>query len=136
MSRLLPQPAGYAAIDDATYYRQVVDHVRAVSGVRAAGLSIYEPGGAWQYDTRVAVPGREDPARWAVLAWVSPGFLDALDLPLRQGPDFVWSDTRATDRVAINARLAETLFPAGDAVGHHIQLSDTASSEMRIVGCT
>ncbi len=136
VSRLMPRPAAYAAVDDDAYYRALVEHVAVVPGVVAAGLSMYEPGAAWQHETRVTLPGQESSARGAVLAWVSPGFLAALELPLRQGRDFIWSDTRATDRVAIvSAGLAQALFPDGDALGRHIHLSDaTAPSALRIVG--
>lgn len=57
-------------------------------------------------------------------------------MPLWQGRDFIWLDTRTTDRVAIvTTGLAQALFPGADALGRHIQLSDAiAPSALRIVG--
>ena len=136
MSRLMPRPAAYAALDDDAYYRALVNRVASVPGVVAAGLSIYEAGAAWQYETHVAPTTPKAAGHPTVLAWVSPGFLDTLELTVRQGRDFSWSDTRGQDRVAIiSAGLAQTLFPDGDALGRHIQLSDAAvPSALRIVG--
>lgn len=136
MSRLMPRPAAYVALDDDAYYRALVDRVASVPGVVAAGLSIYEAGAAWQYETRATLPKQYASGRAVVLAWVSPGFLDTVAVPVRQGRDFLWSDTRAVDRVAIvSAGLGQALLPDGTALGQYIQLSDEAApSPVRIVG--
>lgn len=136
MSRLVPQPGAYATLDDNSYYRALLETVTAMPGVVAGGLSIYEPGGAWQYDTRVARPGQATPPQQAVLAWVSPGFLDAVGVQMRQGRDVLWTDTRATTRVAVvSASLAHAVFPEGDALGRYIQVRDEAApSAVQIVG--
>ncbi|RPJ59024.1 MAG: ABC transporter permease [Acidobacteria bacterium] len=54
---------------------------------------------------------------------VSPGYLQVLAAPLVQGRGFAESDTADSAPVAlVNRKLAETLWPAGSAVGRRLDL--------------
>jgi len=136
MSRLLAHPVASPKQHDASYYRVLVEQVAGLPGVSAAGLSMYEAGAAWQYETRVTSPQPGANARRAVLAWISPGFLEALEVPMQRGRDVAWSDTHGAQPVAIiSDGLARLLFPHDDAIGREIRLEDPAApSPVRIVG--
>jgi predicted permease len=134
VSRLMPLPG--SVVNDAGYYRALVDGATEMPGVAAAGLSLSEPGGAWQHETHAKAAETEASARPAVLTWVSPGFFDAVGLATRQGRDLRWSDTAGSERVAVvSASFAQGFFPRGDALDQDIHVGeDAVPSPVRIVG--
>jgi hypothetical protein len=53
---------------------------------------------------------------------VSPGYFDALGIPLLEGRDFTERDTPETTPVAIvNQSFARLFFAGGNPVGHRIR---------------
>jgi predicted permease len=72
----------------------------------------------------------------ALLRNVTPGFFDALGIPIVAGRDFT-EDDRGRDRVAIVSRgLAESLFPDGHALDHRVWWTDPVfgAAKLRVVG--
>ncbi len=75
--------------------------------------------------------GSEGPPPWAGWRIVSPGYFQAIGLPLLRGRTFdendkpVWAERGQPDpprRVVISQRLSKLLFGNGDAVGKHVTL--------------
>ena len=54
---------------------------------------------------------------------ITPGYLDAVGLPLVQGRDFTESDgVKGANVVLLNQAAAKKLFPKGDAIGRRVRL--------------
>jgi predicted permease len=133
--------------DDAqirNFAQSLLDNVRALPGVKAAGATSFLPFANGSNASVVTIegytlaPGELPP----VPAWISvdPGYFQALGVPLLQGRTFAESDTRESQLVvAIDQFLARKYFPKGDAIGHKIRrgidkTDDPPSTIIGVVG--
>jgi ABC-type antimicrobial peptide transport system permease subunit len=119
------------------YYRELLDRMQSLPGVEAASLSHFSPLFTAPYDEELR-PARS-PAASAIRApveHVSDGFLNVLRIPLLQGRDFQRTDSPLSPKaVIVRESLAKRLFPAGDALGHHISVGSKKETEnLEIIG--
>jgi putative ABC transport system permease protein len=110
------------------FYRKLLDEVRALPGVKGAAVTAHVPlsgTGAWD---AFVVEGKEpqgDEAPQAEITVVSPGYFQALGMPLLQGRDFQNSDIDGAQLVAIvDKKLADQYWPGGDAIGKRVRTGD------------
>ncbi|HLK19195.1 MAG TPA: ABC transporter permease [Bryobacteraceae bacterium] len=98
------------------------DRLVARPGIAAAGYSLYIPlafsNSAWaEVQVEGYTPRRKEDAR-AFDAQVSPGYFDALGIPILNGRDFTEQDTPQTAPVAIvNQTFAQKFLGGRDPVG-------------------
>ena len=122
------------------YWRSLLERVRGVPGVTAAGTILHLPtsGRSWHAD--VAVDGRsQDPGTAAPrTAWqsVSTGYFETAGVPLIRGRLFNETDRAdAPPVILVNSAFAEKLFPGQDPVGVRIKAGNsTANQWATIVG--
>ena len=115
-------------------FQQILERVRALPGVKAAGISDFLPLGqnrAWGTPIpkgKVFPPGSLP----GPLAYViTPGFVEAMGMRLR-GRDFAWSDDLKSERVVlINSSAARVYWPDEDPVG---RILVSGKTELRVVG--
>jgi predicted permease len=112
------------------FFAQALTRLRAVPGVRAAGvigwLPVVDAGGLWSFEPegKLFPPGR-GPA--AVPQQATPGALGALGLPLVAGRDFTAADRDGSLPVAIvSERFAQTIWPGENVLGKRFKLSGSA----------
>jgi len=117
-----PTKSGYKGPAVARLYKQVLEHISAIPGVRSASLSNMEPitgGGGW--DNSVWVEGytsRPDENTTVYLNAVGSRYFETLRNPLLLGRDFIPRDTEATPKVAIiNQTMARYFFGNGNPIG-------------------
>lgn len=102
------------------------DRLTSRPGIAAVGYSLYIPlefgNAAWtELQIEGYTPRRKEDTR-AGNALVSPGYFDALGIPLLSGRDFREQDTPQTAQVAIvNQTFARRFFSGGDPVGGRIR---------------
>ncbi len=92
-------PTKYDAARRVTFHRELGNVLKAVPGVRNAGISSGIPFGVGNYTTSPVTapgtsalpPGASVPIDWRV---ASPGYFDTMKIPLLRGRDFTDSDTR------------------------------------------
>jgi predicted permease len=118
--------------DDAalrSYASRALARVRALPGVESAGLTSYLPF-SWDNSSSVIIPeGQASKPTESVVApsqlYVSPGYLEALRVPLKAGRFFTDSDSPEAPRVVIvDEQLAKRFWPNQDAVGRRMYLPD------------
>jgi predicted permease len=108
-----------------TYVSRMLERVRAVPGVDAAGITTFLP---FSFDdsSSVIIPEGYVPTPGESVVSpntlrVSPGYLEAMGVPLRRGRYFKDSDTATAPRVIIlDERLANKFWPGKDPIGRRV----------------
>ncbi|HKW90084.1 MAG TPA: ABC transporter permease [Candidatus Acidoferrales bacterium] len=123
------------------FYREVIRRIDSLPGVQAAGATAALPlaglggSGTTTVDTQeVPVDQTTPEADWRP---ITPGYFEAMQIPLRRGRYFTDSDTDTGARVAIvDDTFAKTYWPHEDAVGKRVHLGGMRSTSpwMTIVG--
>ncbi len=106
---------------------QLLDKVRHVPGVDAAGLTNVVPGGGYYGDREVWIP--EHPAqspgehRFAAYRTADPGYFSAIWIPLLRGRFFSDDEQLEHDKfVIVNQELVQQYFPGEDPLGKHLRV--------------
>jgi len=118
------------------FYADLLDRLRAVPGVRAAGAAVTLPIGGDDFGTGYVIDGRPKPkqALRAGYQIVMPGYFQAMGIPMKAGRDVRFSDTRdAAPIVLVNETLAREQWPNEDPVGRRVRFDDDGAW-MTIVG--
>jgi predicted permease len=131
---VLDLPAAYEAMGAKGIARnqQIMDSIAALPGVQrvAIGNQVpwrdagrFGPGSPFAIEGYKPADGEENPrARFRI---VSPGFFDALGVPLLAGRDFTADDRLGGELVVIVSQsVAQRLFANGDAINHRIWWTD------------
>jgi predicted permease len=136
-------PAGqYPTVErQALFFEQALEKIRALPGVTHAAATNGLPivGGGTR--SPAAVEGRPLPLMQerAIVrrGTTTPGFFEALGIPIKQGRDFTWRDRAGQpDVVLINEVLAQRLFPDGEnPIGRRV-ITGIQSIPREIVGVT
>jgi predicted permease len=126
--------------DPAASELQLLDAVRAVRGVESAAMSDTAlVGGAFSFTRRpfLRFAGRERVQQAAVYEQVSPGFFQAMQIPLLQGRDFSPADIAAhSPAVLVNQTFARLYFPERRAAGQRFEraIDDFRFGPQQIIG--
>ncbi len=122
-----PQPA--------VFWDQVVDHLRAVPGVEEVAVSNQLLLGGWSWNNFISVNGAPPNGVLAYLLKASPGWLDAMKIPLIDGRDFRPGDVYPGDgkdlrpgstyrgAAIVNRTFANVYFNGADPVGKPFDLA-------------
>ena len=135
-----PGLQGYSGTRRVTFYRDLLDRVRSVPGVRAAGLAWLQPFSQGASDTSFHLEGT--PAETAVSAEhnaVSAGFLAALGVSILEGRDFSEDEFQRPDDkgggvVIVSESLARRLSDSAPIVGRRIVMTYPEGRVRTIVG--
>jgi putative ABC transport system permease protein len=115
----LPE-SSYAGDQRVGYYDRLLEEVRALPGVRSAGLSRTLPLVGWDPNGSFVIDGEPaaGPASYRV---VSPDFFETMRIPVVRGRTFTDADRAgALPVIVINERLAQLYFPDRDPIGSRI----------------
>ncbi|HEV8043086.1 MAG TPA: ABC transporter permease [Bryobacteraceae bacterium] len=120
-----------------TYFSQVLNRVRSLPGVSAAGVTDVLPlAGDRSWD--IQAKGKpfvlgHDPEGFIRI--ISEGYFQAMGIPLQAGRAFSAADTQFSEPVAvINETAARTLWPAQNAVGQIVLSDGMGRPGRRVVG--
>jgi putative ABC transport system permease protein len=114
-----------------------LENIRGLGGVAAAGVSmpmamVNDFNSSYEVEGQPAADGQNPITLFYA---VSPGFLDAMRIPMLRGRFITEADRRGGHRVAvINQALAEKHFGEADPVGRRIRVSQGDSAWREIVG--
>jgi len=123
MQLSLPE-ARYPGLKVGQFYQQLVDRVKALPGVQAAGVSQFLPLSGRDVSLNFQIEGqpqRDADQPRAKFRVVSADYFAALGIPLLSGRLINQSDGRRTPKVVlINQLAAERYWPNQNPVGHRI----------------
>ena len=118
-------------------YRDIVDRLAALPGVKAASVSMLTPiWGGGNEGTIVVVGGNPLQHEGEVsVNRVSPGYFATTGTPIDTGRDFSWEDRPDGAKVAIvNQKLARQYFGTDSAIGQRFTLRGDTLEIVGIVG--
>jgi putative ABC transport system permease protein len=108
------------------FLERLAEHIRALPGVRHAGLASGLPPRGGLIFGQLQIEGRDTaqgPGGFAG-GWVSPGHFEAMGIPILEGRGFTSDDERtAADVVVINDGMAARYWPGESALGQRMRLS-------------
>ncbi|MEO6212107.1 MAG: ABC transporter permease [Vicinamibacterales bacterium] len=125
-ARLSPPAARYPKDEDLRAFAgRLLDRVRAVPGIQQAGMVTTIPFGEDFNDSVILAEGYQmSPGESLISPYrvaSSPGYMEALKIPLVSGRLFTDSDTdRSQQVVIVDERLAGKFWPGPDAVGRRL----------------
>jgi predicted permease len=127
------------ANDQIRFFDQVLQQVRSLPGVEAAGVTDDIPmdmNGSHQpiaIDGRAVLPMSEQPE--VDVRLISPGYMNALHIPVLRGRDFDQNDIAGRPgAVLISESLAREFWPGEDAIGKHLTLTFFPGMSREVVG--
>jgi len=134
----LPMPQYAMTANRDRFYARVLSEVRALPGVTGAAYVSFLPmvfrGGIFPV-TPEGQPAEDSKARQASVRFVTPGFFEAMGIPLRRGRDVRDSDTRTSPLIAIvSESFARQHWPDRDPIGRRFLFLDEMRTVTGIVG--
>jgi predicted permease len=136
-----PGAQGYDEARGQQLYRQVVERVEALPGVRSAAVAEY---GVLLGDVglrrMIVAEGKEPPPGengfLVQVNGVSHRYFETVGVPILKGRDFTEADVKGTRPVAVvNEEMAARLWPNEEAVGREFQfLGSPAADSVEVIG--
>lgn len=127
MSYSLPQKQYAKAEQVEAFHQSLLERVRSLPGVRAAGLVSRAPGAGYEGDNVFTIPERPSTTfllqNDAMHRTCDPGYFSALQIPLISGRFF--TDQERLDRahyIIVSKKFADQFFPGDNPLGKHISL--------------
>lgn len=140
-----PALNGYDTPRAVQFYRDLLENIRALPGVRGAGYNAVPLLHGWEWDSSMAVEGhqfKDGEDMQAFMNALSPGYFQTMGIPLLEGRDFRQSDAKDWDlgnqttvggKVAIvNRKFAKHFFGEKSAIGRHVGWGGGPDSKLDI----
>ena len=133
---LQPQGSGYSRQQLTAIYKDVLNRLRMIHGVRVATLSAIVPVSGAGWSRFIVAEGFHEPPeqrRYVSLNAVAPGYFAAFGTPLRAGRDFAMEDEGRTRVAIVNEALARHYFASVNPIGRRVTV-DGDDRPYEIVG--
>ena len=125
-------------VQQVAFFERLIERVRSLPGVQAAGLVSTAPGQGWGGDNMVSVVEHPPPPKGQepdlMFRGAGPGYFRAIQIPVLRGRIFGAVERLERAHVAvISQSAAQLMFSGEDPIGRH--LKDSSSGEVyEIVG--
>lgn len=135
-----PTLTGEKPAQVSSYYRQLLERVRAIPGVTSATAAVVGLIDNDEWDSWVTIEGytaRADERPDPHMQYMMPGFFETLKVPLLRGRDFTPRDDKAAPKVCIvNQKFVKRYFGNADPIGRHIGMGNDpgTKTDIEIVG--
>jgi putative ABC transport system permease protein len=125
----------------ANFYDTLLDRVRALPGVDAAGFATVVPGQGYQMDWTFSIvehpPLPQGSGQFALSRWADPKYFYAMGIPILRGRSFDGGKRLdAANEVVISQSFAGQYFPGEDPLGRHLRARGKDAVIVGIVGDT
>jgi predicted permease len=127
-----PMTVGYKDAEAVLLYRDLLDRMNRIPGVRSATFSFFSPlrgpvaGLRPKIEEITRQSGRE--AKPVALSEVGPDYFKTLETPVLSGRDFIAADQAGAPKVSIiNEAMAHEYFGDENPIGRHLNLNGDGS---------
>jgi len=123
------------------FFKEFLEKIEALPGIQSAATTDLLPLGGSDSENQFYVSNRPKPSPselpLAMSYIITPGYLKAMNIPLRQGRFFEDHDTLTTAPVmVIDENMAKQYFPDENPIGQHISMptGEDKAIEFQIIG--
>ena len=122
------------------FFEQLIERIRALPGVHAAGLVTAAPGQGWWSDNVLTVMEHPPTPKGSLLDAIDrgadPGYFAAMQIPLLLGRTFTEHERLEDANVVILSQLAaRRFFPGENPIGKHLKIAnDPDAQPLEIIG--
>lgn len=121
----LPQARYATPSQRVRFYEALLERVRNLPGVQAAGLASAVPGQGYQGDEGFAItehpPLPVGQGLYAIDRWVDPGYFAAIGIPMERGQTFARQDRlEQAGKVVVSASFVRQYLPGEEPLGKHL----------------
>src|SRR3984893_1408145 len=125
----------------ANFYDELLERVRALPGVDAAGFATVVPGQGYQGDSYFTIvehpPLPQGSGLFALSRWADSKYFHAMGIPILRGRTFDGGKRLdAANEVIISQSFADQYFPGEDPLGRHLRARGQNAVIVGIVGDT
>jgi predicted permease len=125
----------------ANFFDALLERLRALPGVEAAGIVTAVPGQGWWEDSSLTILGHpplpQGKANSALNRTADPGYFEAMGIPLLRGRTFNPGLRLDQAReLVISKELVQKYFPGEDPIGKHIHTNEKDYTVVGVVGDT
>jgi len=119
-------------------FRLLIESLATVPGVKAVGANRNRllTGGRW--DSNITIPGfvaKDGNDPWSFFNAITPGYFEALGIPIKAGRDLSWRDWGGLRKVClVNEALAKEYFGDANPVGRMMAQGINRPPDYEIVG--
>ena len=119
-------------------YRSMLESLGTLPGVRAVGANTTRllMGGRW--DSSITIPGveaKDGNQPWSFFNAISPGYFDALGIPVKAGRDVTWNDWGSSRKVClVNEALVKEYLGGVNPVGRMMAQGTRENPDTEIIG--
>ena len=122
------------ASEQSSFFEQVISRIETIPGVQAAGVASAIPLIGWQNTSPFAIEGRQDLTEPEESHVISPGYFDAMGIPLLAGRNFADRDRKNSPGVVIITQsLARRYWPDEAPIGQRIRLGGDPQEPWRTI---
>jgi predicted permease len=119
-------------------FRSLLERLATVPGVKVAGANSTRllMGGRW--DSSITIPGvepKEGNQPWSFFNAVTPGYFEALGIPIRAGRDLTWADWGGSRKLClVNEQLVNEYLAGSNPVGRTVGQGTRTTPDHEIIG--
>jgi predicted permease len=119
-------------------FRALMERLATVPGVKAAGANSTRllTGGRW--DSQISIPGvemKDGNVPWSFFNAVTPGYFEALGIPIKLGRDFSWRDWGGSRKLClVNEALVKEYLDGANPVGRQMAQGRSVPPDTEIIG--
>ncbi len=135
--RVRPATA-YSETDKLRVFRSVLERLARTPGVKAVGANSTALLTGSQWDSNITIPGvteRDGESPWSYVNAITPGYFEALGIPVTAGRDLTWRDWDNPNRLClVNQSLVDEYLNGANPVGRLMAMSRDAAPNTEILG--
>jgi putative ABC transport system permease protein len=124
----------------ANFYDRLLERVRALPGVDAAGFVTAVPGQGYGMDWTFSVVEHpllpQGSGLFAISRWADPKYFGAMGIPILRGRTFDGKRLDAANETIISQSFARQYFPGEDPLGKHLHVRGRDAVIVGVVGDT
>ena len=128
----------YDATRKLQVFRSLIEGLAGVPGVKAVGANRERllTGGQWDSNINMAgVETRDGNPPWSFFNAITPGYFDALGIPITAGRDLTWSDWGGSRQLClVNQALVDEYLGGANAVGRFLAQGRNSTPDREIIG--